>query len=83
MLGALKLPLIHLGSISINLWDILIFLAIIWLIDLLPGPVRSIAAVVLVIWLLGTFGIIAIPLFSNIIVIAVILGLGLYIISGH
>lgn len=80
---ALRFPLVHLGARSINLWDILIFLLIIWLIDLLPGPLRSVAAVALVIWLLGVFGIIAIPIFSNLIIIAGIIGLGLYIISGH
>ncbi len=80
---SLRFPLIHLGQHAISLWDILIFLVIIWLIDLLPGPIRSVAVIILVIWLLGTFGIIAIPIFSNIVLIAVIVGLGLYILNGN
>ena len=79
--AALKFPLIILGRLKINLWDILIFLLIIWIIDLLPSPLRQIAVVLLIIWLLATFGIIAIPMFSNAIVIAIIVGLGLYLVA--
>lgn len=81
-LEALRVHLFSVGRVSVNLWDILIFLLIIWLIDTLPGPVRTIVIIALVIWLLGFFGIIAIPMFSNIVIIAVIVGLGLYLISG-
>jgi hypothetical protein len=80
-LVALKIPLFSIGRISVDLWDVLIFLLIIWLIDLLPGPVRSIVVIALIIWLLGFFGLIAIPMFNNLVVIAVIVGLGLYLIS--
>ena len=77
----LRLPLITFNAHSITLWDILIFILIIWLIDLLPGPARTVAGVILIIWLLGTLGIIAIPLFSNIVVIAIIVGLGIYLLN--
>ena len=78
-----RFPLFPFGPNFITLWDILIFLMIIWLIDLLPGPLRSIAAVILVLWLLATFGIIAVPLFSNLIVIGVIVGLAIYILNSN
>lgn len=80
---ALRIPLFTIGRLNVNLWDVLIFLLIIWLIDALPGPIRSVVVIALVIWLLGFFGIIAIPMFSNIVIIAVIVGLGLYLISGR
>lgn len=80
-LATLRFPLISLNRFTINLWDILIFLLIIWIIDLLPSPLRQIAIVALVVWLLGIFGIIAIPIFSNLVVIAIILGLALYLIT--
>lgn len=82
-IAALKFPLFYLGSIRVDLWNILIFLLIIWLIDLLPGVLRSIVVIALVIWLLGFFGIIAVPMFSNIVIIAVIVGLGIYLINKH
>ena len=82
-LAALRIPLFAFNRFHVNLWDILIFLLIIWLIDALPGPIRSIVVIALVIWLLGFFGIIAIPIFSNLVIIAIIIGLGLYLISGH
>ena len=82
-LAALRIPLFYLGRFHINLWDILIFLLIIWLIDALPGVLRAIVVAALVVWLLGFFGVIAIPLFSNYVVIAVIIGLGVYLINNH
>lgn len=82
-LEALRIPLFHFGRLTVNLWDVLIFLLIVYLIDALPGPIRSVVVIALIIWLLGFFGIIAIPALSNIVVIAVILGLGLYLISGR
>jgi hypothetical protein len=79
---SLHLPIFSIGRISINLWDILIFILVLYLIDLLPGSIRAIAVVLLILWLLGLFGIVAIPMFSNIIVIAIIIGLVLYLLSG-
>jgi hypothetical protein len=81
-LETLRYPLVQVLGRTITIWDILIFLAIIWLIDLLPRPLREIAAVLLVIWLLSLFGIIAIAGLSNILIIAIIIGIGLYIIAG-
>jgi hypothetical protein len=80
---ALRVPLFSLGRVSIDLWDILIFLLIIWLIDLLPGPIRSIVVIALLLWLLSVLGIIAIAGLNNLIILAVIIGLFLYLISGH
>ncbi|EKE12191.1 MAG: hypothetical protein ACD_13C00269G0001 [uncultured bacterium] len=78
---ALRVPLFSINNLQINLWNILIFFLIIWLIDALPGALRSIAIIALIIWLLGSFGIIAVPMLSNLIIIAVIVGLGLYLIT--
>jgi hypothetical protein len=80
-LTALRIPLFTIGRLHVNLWDILIFLLIMGLIDLLPRPIRAIAIVALVIWLLGLFGFIAIPLLPNVVIIAIIVGLGVYLIS--
>ena len=82
-LAALRIPLFTFSRFSVNLWDVLIFLLIIWLIDALPGALRSVVVIALLIWLLGFFGIIAIPMFNNLVIIAVIVGLGLYLISGR
>ncbi len=82
-LTALRIPLFSLSRFHVNLWDILIFLLIMWLIDALPGPIRSIAAIGLLIWLLTFFGILAIPITSNIVVIAIIVGLAIYLITGR
>jgi hypothetical protein len=79
--AALHIPLFSIGKFAVNLWDVLIFLLIIWLIDTLPGPIRAVVIIMLVIWLLGIFGLIVIPMFSNIVIIAMIVGLGLYLLT--
>lgn len=80
---ALRIPLFAIGNMSIDLWDILIFLLIIWLIDLMPGPIRSIIVIALLLWLLSIFGIITIAGFNNFVLWAVIIGLALYLLGGH
>ena len=80
---AVRIRFFRLGPEVITLWDILIFLLIIWLIDLLPRPLREIAIVLLLIWLLSMFGILTIVGLNNIIIWAIIIGLLLYILSGR
>lgn len=89
-LGYIHLPLLPISDFvllnffgrPITLYDLLIFLVIVWLIGLLPGLFRQIAAILLVIWLLSFFGLIAIAGLGNIIVLVVIFGLIYYLLSG-
>lgn len=82
-LETLQFPLINFNSHIINLWDILIFLAIVWLVTALPRIFRVIVAAFLVVWLLSVLGVIGVSGLSNILVISLIIGLGLYIIGGR
>ena len=66
----------------VTVWDVLIFLVLIWLVDLLPSPFRQIAVVVFIIWLLAVLGFIAIPALSNLLIISVIIGLLIYLLRG-
>ena len=66
----------------VTIWDILIFLVLIWLVDLLPSPFRQIAVVLFIIWLLALLGFIAIPALSNLLVISIIIGLLIYLLKG-
>ena|SRR5258708_8164913 len=78
----LSVNLFQLNGHIINVWDILIFLVLIWLADLLPSPFRQIAIVLFIIWLLAVLGFIAIPALSNLLIISIIVGLLLYLLSG-
>lgn len=80
-LTALHIPLFSIAKFSISLWDILIFLLIIKLIELLPGIIRSIIIILLVFWLLSIFGIVAI-ISSQLILIALIVGVAVHLMSG-
>lgn len=60
--------------------DVLFFLLILWLIGLLQRPFREIVSVLFVLWVLSTFGIIAIAGLSNIIILAVVIGVVAYLI---
>jgi hypothetical protein len=78
----LHLVLLHFNGLAITLWDVLIFLVFIWLVGILPSPFRQIAVVFILIWVLSLLGIIAIAGLSNILVIAIIVGVLLYLIGG-
>lgn len=79
LLGYLQVPLFastlfnSVGRV-VTLNDLLVFLIIIWLIGILPYPFREIAGVLFLLWILGALGIIAIPGFSTIVLIAIIFG---------
>lgn len=59
----------------ITLWDLLIFIIVLWAIGILPTPFREIAGVLLALWVLSLLGLIAIAGLSNLIVIAIIVGI--------
>ncbi len=68
-------PLFVINGQTITLWNLFLFLVILWAIGVLPSPLRQIAAVMLILWILSTVGILAIAGLSNILVIALIVGL--------
>ena len=77
-LDGLNIPDITLLTINgqeITLINLLIFAVIIWAIGILPSPLRQIGFVILVIWLLSLFGILAFAGLQSILVLAVIAGL--------
>lgn len=68
------------GTISWN--DLLVFLVIIWLIGLLPYPFQEIAGVFFLLWILSSLGVITIAGFSNLMLLAIIVGLIAFIARG-
>jgi len=77
-ISGLTIPDINLFTINghqITLVELLIFLLIIGAAEMLPSPLRQIAFVILLIWVLSTLGILAIAGLSSILVLAVIVGL--------
>lgn len=84
-ISGITIPNITLFSINghpITLWSLLIFLVIGAIIGVLPNPFRAIASVFFVLWILSVLGILAFGGLSSIIVIAIILGLIVYVLSG-
>lgn len=84
LLGYISLPLTNIVLFnifgrSVTLNDLLIFLVIFWLVDLLPQPFREIATVLFLLWVLSAIGIITIAGFSNVILLAFIVGLIVYL----
>lgn len=82
-LGFLHLPGITFHNItlfrvfghSVSLWELLMFIVIAWAMESLPTPLREIAFVLVIIWLLSILGVISIAGLSNMIVVAIIIGL--------
>lgn len=84
-IGFINIPDITLLTIngrSISLWDLLILLVVGIIIKILPGPFRQIAAVLLILWVLSVLGILSIAGLSNILLIAIIIGLVFFVIRG-
>lgn len=79
-IGFLNFFLLNLGGRDITVKDLLIFLLILWLIGLLPRPFREIVSVLFVLWVLTTLGVIAIAGFSNILVLAVVVGVVVFLL---
>ena len=87
VLGYVQIPfvdftLFNILGRTITLYDLLIFLLVLWVIEILPWPFRGLAGVILVLWLLSFFGIIAIAGLPNILVLALIIGIIAYIFKG-
>ena len=77
-ISGLTLPDINLFTINghqVTLVELLIFLLIIAAAEALPSPLRQIAFVILLLWVLSTLGILVIAGLASILVLAVILGL--------
>jgi len=87
-LGYIHLPAIPnfalfvMNGHTISLWDLLTFLVIAWIIGILPGPFRYIGVALLLLWLMALFGVIALTGLSNILLIAIIVGLIAYLLGG-
>ena len=84
LFGYLSIPLTRIVLFSIfgraiTLNYPLLFLIILWLIDILPYPFRGFALVLFLLWILSVLGVIVISGLSNILLLAIIIGLIVYI----
>jgi hypothetical protein len=70
-----NLSLFVLNGHPITLINLLIFLIVLWAVGLLPSPFREIAGVLLVLWILSILGILAFAGLSNLLIIAIIVGI--------
>ena len=68
------IKLFALNGHTITLVNVLIFFAILWLTELLPSPFRQVAFALLILYALSLFGFIVIAGFSNLVIVAVIVG---------
>lgn len=71
----LNITLFNINGQAITFLNLIIFFLIASLLELLPPPLNIIAGIILVLWVLSILGIIAIGGLSQILVLAVIVGL--------
>jgi hypothetical protein len=74
-LASINFPLFVINGETISLFDLLIFLLVVWTIGILPSPFREIASVLLILWVLAVLNILAFAGLSSLILIAIIVGL--------
>lgn len=60
---------------AVSLLELLIFLVMLWAIETLPSPMREIAVLVVILWLLSTLGIISVTGLPNLMIGALVVGL--------
>lgn len=77
-----NIVLFNFNNQPITLWNILILAVIGWAISILPSPFREIGGVLLILWVLSVLGILAIAGLPSILVIAIIIGLVLFLFKG-
>jgi hypothetical protein len=88
VLGYLRIPglvipnivLFTFNGVPITLWNVLILLVVAWAIGVLPRPFREIAGILLLLWILSTLGVLAITGLSSLLIIAIIIGLAMYLL---
>lgn len=83
--NGLVLPDFVLFSINqrpITLLNILTLIIVSWIIGILPRPFREIGAVLAILWVLSTLGVISITGLPSLLLIAIIVGLVLYMLAG-
>ncbi len=83
-IDGLVIPDFSLFSINgqpITLWNLLTLLVLSAVIGVLPSPFRQMAGVLLVLWVLSVLGILAFGGLSSMILIAIIVGLILYLVK--
>lgn len=71
--------LFSLNNVEISLWNIITLLILTWVIGILPSPFSEIAAVMLILWLLALLGIFSLTGMPNILMLAILIGLVLYL----
>ena len=69
------MTLFALNGHGVTLFEMLIFLVILFAVGILPTPVRQIGYAIAILWVLSTLGIIGIAELSGILVLAIIIGL--------
>lgn len=76
-----KIPIFYFNRKAITLWEIFIFLVVLWAIETLPTPFKEVFTLVLILWILSTVGIISIAGLSQILIVSLIAGMAISIFS--
>src|SRR3990167_10952976 len=79
--SVINVPLLYIGRRAVGLYDILVFILILWLIRILPSPLREVVTVFLILWLLSFFGLFFLGGLYNLLVLILIIGLLLHILG--
>lgn len=77
-----NITLFYINAHPITLWNLLTLLVVALIVGILPNPFRAIASVFLILWILSVLGILAFAGLSSILIVAIIVGLLVYIVSG-
>ena len=77
----LTAPLMHINSRAVGLWDIIIFFVLLYVVSVLPQPVKGGVILLLLLWLLSLFGILVFSGMGSVLLLLVIVALILHILG--
>jgi hypothetical protein len=83
IIGIIKIPWLTLHNSvlftvlghRVTIWELLLMIVLIWGVEQLPTPLREIAVVIVLLWVLSLFGLVVINGLTNLVILAVIIGL--------
>ncbi|KKS98132.1 MAG: hypothetical protein UV73_C0003G0074 [Candidatus Gottesmanbacteria bacterium GW2011_GWA2_43_14] len=75
------LPVMFLNGRAIGLWDIIIFLVLIWVVGILPQPLKGAVLILLLLWILSLMGIVVISGMGNVLLLLLLAALILHIMG--
>jgi hypothetical protein len=83
--GGINIPNITFFTLNnhpVTLWNLLTLIVISWIISIIPNPFRTIASILMLVWVVSILGLLPFTGIDSWLLLAIIVGLVFYVIRG-